>query len=468
MPRKVAWNLASWTFTAVYGFAVTRLIVQSVGDAGFGLWATVGALRGFVFFLDGGLSLGMSRNTAQSLAGDTEAPGLVRAGWRVYLAVALLTLALFAGVSQFPGALLDLAGDEALIARNLTIWMGLEAAVALLTSSLAAVLRGRQMFQTLACVTGSQTVLAVGLLSVLTPRYGLEGAAWAVVTARGVVFVGAWAWLRARSLLFIGSVTPPGAVRRAVVFASPLWLASGGTLVGGGTDVPIVGGTHGDVAAGQFALGVALPGVGAGLLFAILGTYFPRLVSMTGAAARHLTGALIFMATYLAALGFGFIAIHEASLLHLWVERAPELAVNVARIFALCWALNAVTHVLSSLAIARGVHKIVGPVVFIEATANLTISIVLATHWSPLGPAVGTLVIMLVTNVFVLPSLLRTRLGLSWSEIVRPSVWGYLLGATAAAVVGLCVATAHAGDPGNPQRQTQQGSSRQGHCPNVA
>lgn len=445
MPRKAAWNVASWLATAVYGFAVTRLVVLNVGDAGYGLWATVGALRGFVLFLDGGLSLGVNRDSALAVEGDEEAAGRVRAGWRVYAGLALLAFVLFAAAAGFPGLLLDLTGDDAGVARALMVWFGVETAAALLTSPLCAILRGRQLFHALAAVNGAQTVLAVALLAVLTPLHGLEGAAWSVVAARGVVFVGAWLWMRAKGLLSSDAALPPGALRRVMVFAAPLWLAAVGTQLGGGTDVPIVGAVYGADAAGHYALGAIIPGVGAGMLFALMGTFFPRLVSVSGAEKHHLTGALIFMATFLAALGFGFIALHEDSLLLLWVGRAPGLALDVARIFALCWTLNAVTHVLSSMAIARGVHRVVGAVVFVEAAANVGVSLALAVYVSAIGPALGTLAIMLVTNVFVLPALLRPRLDLTWSEILRPAVWGYLLGALCAAAVALCVLAAGGG-----------------------
>lgn len=440
-----AWNAASYLAVPAYGFVVARLLWQHAGEHGYGLWATVAALRGFVLFLDGGLAFGVARDAALAGTKPDEAAARIRATWRIYAALGALAFVVFAVAAGFPGRLLGLSDADAEVARGVTLLFGVEALVVLLGSPLLATLRGRQRFDALAAATWTQAVLGVTLLALLTPRYGLIGAALAGFASRTFVFGATWIWMRGRSLLPAPVPMPPGVVRSVLVFAGPLWLAAVGTQIGAGTDVPIVGGVYGAATAAQYALGALPAGIAAGLLFAVMGAAFPRMVASREDERPRMTASLLFLATFLAALGFGFLATHGESLLRVWVGNAPALAVTVGMIACLNWALNAPAHVLSSLAIARGVHRVVGPVVLVEALTNVALSFVLAATWSPVGPVVGTLVTIFVSNVLVVPALLRGRLGLSWTEILRPSLFGYGLGVAGAALVFIATDAAHAG-----------------------
>jgi hypothetical protein len=220
-------------------------------------------------------------------------------------------------------------------------------------------------------------------------------------------------------------------------FAAPLWMISLGTLLGMGIDTLVVGGFYGADTAGRYAQGTALPAMAAGVLFAITGAAFPRMVAAREGEPRRWIGAQFFLAAFLAAIGFGFIALHEDALLTVWVGRAASLAVTVAMIACASWTLNAPANVLSNLAIARGVHGVLGPIVVVEALANLGLTIWLASSWSPAGPALATLATIFVSNVIVVPFVLRPRLEMSWSAIVRPCVLGWGLGFAGAAFVRL-------------------------------
>ncbi len=422
-----AWNAAGFVATAAYGFVVTRLIVEHTGEHAFGIWATVGAIRGFILFLDGGLSFGIQRDAALAASPGGENASRIRATRRIYGGLAVAALVAFAVAAGFPALLLGLEGADAETARDVTLLLGAETAAALLASPLAAILRGRQRFDVLAISAWSQAILGAAILAVLAPRHGLAGAAIAALASRAVVLAGMWSWLRVKAFLPRGPVVP-GTPRAVIAFAAPLWLAAVGTQIGAGTDIPVVGGFYGAEAAGHYALGALLPGIAAGLLFTVMGASFPRMVAATDAERPRMAGTLIFMASVLAAFGFTFLAFHEESLLRVWVGRAPPLAVAVGMIASLSWMLNAPAHVLSSLAIARGEHAVVGPVVLAEALVNVALSIALAAWWAPLGPAVATLLLIAVSNLVVVPAVLRQRLGLRWVSILRPAACGFGIG----------------------------------------
>src|SRR5437016_7368492 len=108
-----AWNVASFLAAAAYGFFVTRLVVRDAGDAAFGVWATVSAIRGFILFLDGGLAFAVNRDAALDAKRPGEGAARIRAAWRIYAAIAAISLVVFALAGGFPATLLGLSGTEA-------------------------------------------------------------------------------------------------------------------------------------------------------------------------------------------------------------------------------------------------------------------------------------------------------------------------------------------------------------------
>ncbi len=430
-----AWNAAGWLAAGLYAFVVTRLVIENAGEEAYGVWATIGAVRGFIMFLDGGLAFGVNRDAARHEEAPIESAARVRAARRLYAALALLCVTAFVIAAGFPVTLLALEGTSAGAANTVMVLIGIETGAALLGSPLAAMMRGRQRFDALASALWAQTLLGTALLAHLTPRYGLVGAAAATLCARIAVLAGTWAWVRARGFLPERGGVPRSSFRAVLGFAAPLWLVAAGTQLAAGTDIPVVGALHGATTAGQYALGAALPAMAAGLLFAILGAAFPRLVA-AGEAERHRTmGLLLFIASVLSAAGFGLIALHEEALLTIWVGRAPDLAISVAAVMCVCWTINAPTHVLVSLAIARDAHRFLGLIVLAEATVNLGLSIYLVIAWSPLGPAVATLLAITASNGVVIPTLLRRRLGLRWAAILKPIACGLGIGVAIAGIV---------------------------------
>ena len=463
MHRQAAWSILGWFCTALYGFAITRLLVRGHGISAYGLWATVGALRGYILVLDTGLALAVNRDTALLTKGaeNGEARARVRVALRIYGSLAVGALLCFISLSGFPGYLLGLEGASGSVASRLMVWFGIEVALVLSTSPFVAQLRGQQRFRDAAVLQVLQTCLALALIVLLSPELGLDGAAGAVVIARAIALGGAlWANKRPRIRRSKESQKEPrgdgpgrdSALRSTIAFAVPLWLTAAATQLGAGADVPIVGGLFGDEAAGNYALGALLPSVCAGMLFALIASFFPKTVAADGQWTedqKNLAGTLVFMASFLAALGFGFVITRQHDILSLWVGTAPPLAVDVGRILAFAWIINAPTHVLCALAIARGVHGIVGKVVAVEAIANLTLSVGLALAWSAAGPAVATLATMVVTNAVVLPPLLRNRLGLSRRYTARPTWAGYAIGSVGAVSIAAFLAPLQLGAVGS-------------------
>ena len=474
-------SAVTWGSTVVQGFVVAAIVYREVGSGAFGVWATIGALRGIVLLLDGGVATGVNRDVALAREGDGVAAGRVRAAWGLYAVLAALMLGLGVVGAALPGAMLGLEGVATAAASATMFVLCLDAAFALAAGPLPAILRGSQRFDALAAMTFVSSAFAVGLLFWLVPAYGIVGAAWSLVIGR-VVGTGAAAfWMKARGLLRIGrtanaastvlpsglpaescAVTPARAADRSeasrglapvdesvsqssgdatrssikalIAFAFPLWVVAVGEQLGLLSDVPIVGAFFGEDSASAFALGARLPAAGAGLLFAIVAASFPKVVTETPLRQKRLTSSLLCMACVLAGAGFGFAALNAHGLLKLWVDDAPALAVNVLWIYALAWGLNAPAHVLASVAIALGKHRVLAWLVLVESIVNIGLSVLLVAFTSvgAVGPAWATLATLFVSNVVILPILLVPRLGLLPSMVLGPAVYGLGFGVVAA------------------------------------
>ena len=421
------WNAATWLAVALFGLCTSTILIWRYGQADFGVWSTLSALRGFLLFLDAGLAFGVSRDVVLERQ-DSTAAARVRAAFTLYAGLGGLVLVGGFALAMVPGRLLHLEGAASSSAQWAMRALGVESALALASAPLWGVLRGQQRFQSMAVAHVVQAVLGT-LLLLATPRgWGLWGAALVLLLAR--LLLAAWATLavrRTRPELMSVRPLDRGALAQVVRFALPMWVVAGATQVGLGTDVPLVGAFHGALLAGQYALGATLPTVCIGLLYALLDAYYPRAAASQGALTGRLIEQLMRAGCALAGLGLGCLVAVSAELLTVWVGSAPELSRRIALLYACTWAINVPTHVLVLIAIAGAQHRLLAPLAVAEALANLALSVVLV-RWRVDGPALATLLTLCIWNVGVLPGVILSRLQLGWMRPARAAVEGYAIG----------------------------------------
>lgn len=439
LANKALGNGVAWLATTLTPLLVTALVFRRLGESAFGLWATVLALRGILLLLDGGLSFAVSRDAALLQRDGRSSWSRIRAAWRVHAllaALALLAGALFAGA---PGYLLGVAAEHEGAARWLTLLTAAEAAAATLGAPLHALLRGKERFTAVAVTTTLQAVLGVLLVVAAIDQFGLVGAAAATLLARVLVQIGTYVWMRQRHLLDRpdgpGDAAPQ--LRPLAAFALPIWISSIGAWIGLMADVPLVGTVFGDEAAGHYALGSRLAAACAGLLFALMGAAFPRFVHVPAHRRGPCMAAVLFLGCTLAAAGFGLCITCAAPALTLWVGSSPPLATQVLTLYALLWIVNTPTHVLSSMSIATGQHRVLYAATAVAVPLNVALSVALALGGMPTGPAIGSLATIVFTNWVLFPWLALPHLGVRWLEWLRPSLCGYAIGGAIAAATAL-------------------------------
>jgi len=409
---KSGWGITSWLALGAYSFILAGLVFRQLGPPLYGLWAVIVSMRGLLMLLDSGLAFGVTRDVVLS-RDDAVARQRVGSAYRLYLGIGAGVIALGLAMSGLPALLLHLSGSSVGLSRLVTIVVVADTAVALASSPLYATLRGHGRFDAIAAASIIQS--AVGLVAawLLIHRWGLPGVAGATLTSRVVAGGFVLGLVYASGFRPWQSPTSIGMLRAVITFAAPLYVMTVASQIAIGSDVPIVGTFYGSVAAASYGLGAAIPVAGAALLFTVLDVAFPSLSGNAQGQSARLLGSMLIVGGALGALGFATIALNSAALLKVWVGTAPSIAVTVMVIYSATWLLNVPGHVLAIGTIAQGQHNVLAPVVLIEALVNVSMSVLLAATYSPIGPAIATLVTLFVSNIIVLPLILRGRLQLS-------------------------------------------------------
>lgn len=436
-----AWNGAGWLALAAYNFALSAIVFRRVTPGEYGVWATIVALRAMLLLIDAGLALGVSRDAA--LEGlDAHHRARTAAAHRLYVLLGVVSVAIGLLGAGIPGRLLGVTGKVADQATIVTLLFAIETGLTFWASPFAAQLRGRQRSDAVALASAMLATAGLVLALLLAGPLGLVGAGIAALAARVV-------WL---AVLWLGErrLRPPLATGGRVSIwevgrmAAPLWIVAAAGQLSSGTDVPIVGAIYGSAAAGRYSVGAMLPTAAVGLLFVMLGAALPRF--STDPATRPALGLrLVFVGSFLAALGFATLLVHADAVLLLWLGDVPATSIAVMAVYSLARAVNAPTHVVILMAIAAGRYSVLAVIAVFEAVASLVVGVLLAVTLTPLGPGIGTLVAVLASNLLVTPFFILPSIGVSWRQLAAAMGGGYGLGL--AAVIPVAAVTRVLGGP---------------------
>jgi O-antigen/teichoic acid export membrane protein len=406
----------------------------------------VTSIRGLLVLLDGGLALGVTRDVVLSRDNSVAKERLTSAYW-LYAGIAAAVLVFGLAIAGLPAVLLHLSGSSVGLSRAVTTIVVVEAAIALASSPLSATLRGHSQFDILATASIIQSAIGLIAASLLISRWGLIGVAVATLAARVFAVGFVLGYLSLYGFRPWRSPASAAGLRAVIGFALPLYILIIANQLAIGSDVPIVAVFYGSAAAASYGVGAVIPAAAAGLLFTILDVGFPSLSGATRDNSTRLMRSMLIVGSALGALGFATIALNSAALLTVWVGTVPTLAVTVMSIYSLTWMLNVPSHVLTIGAIAKGQHKVVAPVVLCEALVNVSLSVFLAATYSANGPALATLLTLFVSNMIILPIILRRRLHLSLRTEGSRVFLGLVCGLALSLIVWLI--TSHLSEPLN-------------------
>ena len=288
--RRVAWNMiwnwAGMAASILAAFFLARILVERLGDAGYGLWILIASLNGYFGLLDLGVRGAVGRNMACARARrETHAVNALLSTALALLCIPALLALLGTGVALTVFFhLFDVPAVFAADVRLALLITGLGLALTIVLSAFDAALWSMQRFDVLNAIDLPVTVLRVALTCLAVAGPGdLVPLAWATLlcalagglakavatfacdpaarisprlversAVRGLLTFGCWSWLLSVSRmataqagpvligawLSVAAVTPFHIAARLVASFSSLLVAGSGVLT------PLAAGLH--------------------------------------------------------------------------------------------------------------------------------------------------------------------------------------------------------------------------------
>jgi O-antigen/teichoic acid export membrane protein len=434
----------------VLGLLVTRVLLRHLGAGGFGLWIVLINMVGYLGLLDAGVSTAAVQRVARLTAiGDAQGlADLLRTASTFFTVSGFLAVAVVVVVAPFVASIVNVGEVSTTVAGATLILLGVMMATRFLASVPEAVLFG----------SGRSDRQAQIGLSVL------------VVTQAAQVLV----VLAGGGLVGLGAVTAAAAIFGYLVSLAVVRRMGKGTLRGGRFDRAILidllrfGGRNIVVAVGG-TVSYALDTVIIGIILPVAQVAPYDVALSTSNLTRNLTtqGTNLLMPTYahlsttedpvrqarlfrrsvLAGLAIALpiliaLAAFGQDILRLWLGTVPPKTYPIMIALGLVTALQLPGHQCFTYLTGIGRNQILVRLALFSAAVNLAGSI-LATYWlGPIGPAIGSLPVVLVIDFTVLPVVVCRYLGIPLGRYVRDALLPVVPVAGAAGVVAVVLLAA--------------------------
>ena len=412
--RDAGWTVATLVVSSGTYVFLAGLAVRSLGKVGFGVFAILTVASSVLTLVDFGLGLTITRATAQSRSGLTEHDpsalrDLVFIANGAYAILGLITLAIFMTAAFF---LPSIGGIELKELRLTAALIGTALALSLGTAGWPAVATGARDFKWLGIATMlgsiSNAAVVVGSISKIGMAALGLGQLAAVLSSRTILgfrLKSSIDWFRMR----IRRPSREGITQVGLV-ALPLLILAGAGRVIELTDLVVMTSFVSVSATGSYRLGSLLPAQALSFLYKAYDVAFPRLAGASWQDQEDSIRWLSKVACYLGGLGFTWMILSRADAIVLLAGGQDLLAEKILLIFGLVWLANIPAHGLALLVIARGLQSRLVPLVIGETVANIVLSVVLVKVIGPAGVAAATLVTLGISNLLILPALLRSEL----------------------------------------------------------
>jgi O-antigen/teichoic acid export membrane protein len=425
----VAANWGSFVVTAVIGFFLSPFVVHSLGDEAYGAWVLLGSVVGYLGMLDLGVRGAVTRYVAHhhATARHDEAGRLLSAALFLFGLSGLAAMLLASGFAWLGLHVFDLPADLLGDARRVLVIGGVNLAVSLVSGVFGGAVAGVHRFDVVNGVNVTGTIarsiaIVIGLgaggglvtlASIQLATSLASGIALAVASRRVYpelrVGLGGWRRDHLRTLVTFGA------------FASILQIAS---LVMYHTDTVMIGALLPVRSITFFAIAVNLIDYARRLVGGVSQTMTP-MASALGAGGRTeglqravLTGARLATLVLLPVLVT--FMIRGRTFIGLWMGpeyAAPSGAVLLVLAFARWPAAG--YQVCTSTLMGLDRHRGLVPVVVLEATANVALSLALIGPFGILGVALGTLVPRYLVSLVFGPWYVSRTIGLSPARYYR-------------------------------------------------
>jgi O-antigen/teichoic acid export membrane protein len=433
------------------GLFLMPYTVRHLGVSDYGLWMLVASLTYYFQLLDLGYGSGVVRQVTEADARrDTDRVNRILSTFvGVYgaigaaAAVGIAALILFV-LPHFPG----IPAAQLRTAQWLLAIIGLRVVLGFPMSVFGAVTNARQRFALNNSVAIVLSVLnALVTYLVLSAGHGLLPLV-ASTTALSLLGYGAYAWtarrafppLRIRPRLFDRHI-----VREVTTFSIYFFLIDIAVQIGFNLDNVVIGAAIGTTAVAVYAVTLRIADYQRQLCSQVNNLLFPVVVRFGSVGRTDALRDTLVEGTRIALVmvaGVTVCVIGFASpLVRAWMGPGFEESVPPLVVLAIAGVALVGQGPLGNVLLGTGRHRLVAVVAFVEALANLALSLLLVRRFGILGVAIGTALPVLVANGFtLLPAACRT-VGLGVAQFARLVLPAPLTGAIPAILAVLAFRT---------------------------
>ena len=399
--RNVLGVYAVYAAAIVSGLVVTPILLDSIGDASFGIWSFIGAITIYLSVLDFGVGPTIVRYAAEARGRrapeDTNA--IASAGLALYGVIGLVTLPVGLVVAWLVPVLVDTPDDLVWEARVATFLVVLSIAARFPLGLFNNLLVGQQRFDLQNLANFISTVLYAVLVVVLMPNGGgliLLGALTLGTTLLRLVLPLRWLRRELPDLRLSRAFVTRERVRELVAFSGSNFLIHVANKVVFATDIVVVGIVLGAEAAALYAIPAKLFSLAFGLGSVGTGLLYPAFAEHEGAGEEERQRRLLLAglrggtaAAVLLALPLLFI---PDLLIEGWVGEGYGESAPVLALLALVLLVHQPLYLVTQFLIARARQREIARALVAAGAANVVLSVVLAKTVGIWGVALSTLI----------------------------------------------------------------------------
>jgi O-antigen/teichoic acid export membrane protein len=426
------------------GLIVTPIVLHTLGDTQFGIWAFIGSITIYLAVLDLGLGPSVVRFTAEARGrGRPEDTNeIASVALALYGAIGVATLAAAVLLAWLVPFLIETPADLVWDVRLATFLVAASLAARFPLGLFYNLLGGHQRFdvQNLGNLLG--TVLYAVFVAILIPRGGGLVVLGALTFAVTIVRLGLpLAWLRREF--------PELRLRREFVtrervrsLASVSWsnfLVHVASKVVFSTDVVVVGIVLGPREAAIYAIASRLFQLAFGLASVVTSLLYPAFAEYTGAGDQDRQRRLLLFGlrgSSAAALVLALpLLIIPDQLITAWLGEGYADSAPVLALLALVILVHQPVWLLTQYLIARGRQREIARLLIVCASANVALSIVLAITLGTWGVALATLLSDIAVLAVAVPVAVAPEAGITARAVVNAVARPALPALAVAAVV---------------------------------
>lgn len=429
--RNVTANWIAFLFVAVVSFFLSPFVVHHLGNTGYGVWALLSALAGYLGLLDFGVRGAVTRYVAHHHAvNDSEnCSSIVSAGLAMSGLLGSLAILIAGIVAYFIPVLFTIPEEYLDATRIVLVISGITVAVTMLGAVFGGVIAGLERFDiTSGIEIAVTTVRTAVVVAALLQGYGLV--TLAVIYLAGSLLNGMLAWMitrrlyphlrlrvRAPLLESMGTILPFSVYLSAIHICGALIYYSGILVISVFLPVSLVT---------FYAIAVNLSEYARNVASSLSVLMTPRISALASSGSKrvgHEVVGVARVATLVTAPIAYIFWMRGESFIDLWMgpEYGPTSG-EVLRVLAFVVLLSGARLVATASVIGMNKHRALVPAFVLEAVFNLALSVALVRSLGLPGVAIGALIPSLVLTLVYFPRCISHLTGVPVGLFYR-DVW---------------------------------------------